>query len=101
MLGKKQTVQQKTARVSCVAPGAKEVFLVGTFNEWKPGLRPMRRRSDGKWLAELNLPPGRYEFKFVVDGHWCYEPGFPDQAGLGEGLVLNSLGTSNRVLEVR
>jgi len=99
--GKKPVVQQKSMRISCVAPGAKEVFLAGTFNGWQPGATPMRKRPDGKWLAELNRPPGRYEFQFIVDGQWCCEPGFPDQACFGERLVLNSSGTSNRVLEVQ
>jgi len=101
VLGKTPVVQRKSMRISCVAPGAKEVFLAGTFNGWEPGATPMRKRSDGKWLAELSLPPGRYEYKFLVDGGWCYEPGFPDQACLGEGLAVNAFGTSNRVVEVQ
>lgn len=101
MSEKKPVVQQKSMRISCVAPAAKAVLLAGTFNGWDPAATPMRRRSDGKWLVELDLPLGRYEFKFIVDGRWCYEPGFPDQACIGEGLVPNAHGTSNRVLEVQ
>ena len=26
--------------------------------------------GNGHWVKDLVLPPGRYEYCFVVDGHW-------------------------------
>ena len=97
---KNAMLERKATRISCRAPEAKEVFLVGTFNDWRPRATPMIREGKGEWGARLELVPGRYEFKYVVDGQWCYEPGFPDQACECEGCVPNVFGTLNRILEV-
>lgn len=55
-------------------PQARKVFIAGTFNDWSQTATPMRRQSDGKWIAALKLKPGRYEYKFVVDGNWQADP---------------------------
>ena len=51
-----------------------EVGIAGSFNDWHPNVTPMIRLNDGKWAKELALPPGRYEYRFVVvflGGCWC------------------------------
>jgi hypothetical protein len=83
---------------TCHAREAREVFLAGTFNNWKAVAEPMKRQVNGPWQVELELAPGRYEYKFVVDGVWCCEPGQDDATV--EGCVPNSFGTMNRVIEV-
>lgn len=51
------------------APNAKSVAVVGNFNNWSP--TPLSDPDgDGIWTARIPLPPGRYEYAFVVDGHW-------------------------------
>jgi hypothetical protein len=47
------------------------------------------------WQMEerLTLPPGRYEYKFIVDAAWTTDP-----AGTQE--VPNAFGTTNSVVEV-
>ena len=30
--------------------------------------------SPGKWVKQLSLTPGRYEYRFVVDGDWVSDP---------------------------
>ena len=47
-----------------------EVCLAGEFNGWDPQSLPMVRDEDGAWNAEMELPPGRYEFKAFMDGAW-------------------------------
>ncbi len=93
-------VRRKTVRFSCDAKDAHEVCLVGTFNDWAPGQSPLRRGADGEWFVDLKLAPGRYEYKFIVDGQWCCEPGQPDQYCDACGLVCNEHGTMNRVIDV-
>jgi hypothetical protein len=84
----------------CQAQDAQSVCLSGTFNDWDPNATSMKRqKNDGTWRAELELAPGRYEYKFVVDGVWCCEPGRDDTQGI-EGCVPNPFGTMNRVVEV-
>lgn len=82
----------------CHAPEAKQVFLVGTFNEWDPTATPMERCRDGTWRTRVELPAGRYEYKFVVDDCWCCEPG-ADDTPLTD-CVPNPFGTMNRVIDV-
>ncbi len=51
------------------APGAKEVEVVGDFSAWKP-IPLADPDGDGVWTLILKLPPGRYEYAFLVDGRW-------------------------------
>lgn len=95
----KQT-KTKPVEFSCHAPEAKAVFVAGTFNDWRPEATPLRRQSDGHWRITLPLPPGHHEFKFIVDGQWCCEPGTTDEFRDDPNSCANSFGTMNRVLAV-
>lgn len=87
--------------LSCHAPEAKAVFVAGTFNDWKPDVAPLHHHlPKGEWTGTVPLPPGRHEYKFVVDGQWCCEPGTPDESRDDPNCCANSFGTMNRVLEV-
>jgi len=90
---------KKSLTLCCRAPTAQTVLAAGTFNEWHPEATPMIRGKEGEWTVELDIPPGRYEFKFVVDGQWCCEPG-RDDSNLECECVPNPFGTMNRVLDV-
>ncbi len=60
------------------APEARQVFIAGSFNEWRTTDLPMIRLADGKWAKSLTLTPGRYEYRFVVDGAWVPDPAATD-----------------------
>lgn len=75
------------------APEAKEVTLVGDFSNWQGDECPMRRAKDGSWKKLVQLNPGRYEYRFVVDGHWWTDPENPDRQ-------QNPYGQDNSVLVV-
>ena len=75
-------------------PGAKQVSLCGDFNGWASHAAPMKRQGDGHWETTVALAPGRYAYKFVVDGHWIPDP-------LAHKYVWNQYGTLNSVLQVR
>lgn len=53
---------------------AKSVCIVGTFNNWDPKTMPMLAIGPGQWIKELALPPGIYEYQYVVDGRWINDP---------------------------
>ncbi len=74
-------------------PDAESVCIVGSFNEWHPSVSPMLRLTDGTWAKELVLTPGRYEYRFVVDGEWVDDPAATD-------YVPNPFGGRNAVLTV-
>ena len=91
----------KRVEISCHAPEAKAVFVAGTFNDWKPDATPLHNHlPNSKWAVTLPLPRGHHEYKFVVDGQWCCEPGTPDESRDDPKCINNDYGTMNRVLEV-
>jgi len=71
--------------------GVRRVELTGDFNGWKP-VR-MRKSKDGKFVALVPLKPGRYEYKFIVDGRWMQDPD-------NELLIRNVYGTFNSLAVV-
>ena len=71
---------------------ADEVYLCGDFNHWIPRSLPMIRHDDA-WEKRLMLPPGRYEYKFIVNGTWVHNPDAPEN-------VPNAYGSLNSVMEV-
>jgi 1,4-alpha-glucan branching enzyme len=80
-------------RFELTAPGAGQVFLAGTFNQWESSATPMTRTREGKWVKELALGPGAYEYLFLVDGKWLLDPGASER-------VPNPFGGSNGLLQV-
>jgi len=82
----------------CRGDGAQSIFLAGSFNDWDPTRTPMDASGDGLWRAELELAPGRYEYKFIVDGVWCCEPDRADSE-CGD-CIPNPFGTMNKVIEI-
>ncbi len=78
------------------APKAHKVMIVGDFNNWSTTADPMYDREEkGTWTITLPLKPGRYEYKFLVDG----EKWVPDVAN--PKRVKDGFGAFNSVIEVK
>lgn len=73
-------------------PG-QQVTLAGTFNHWRPEIR-LEENSAGWYACTLQLEPGAYEYKFVVDGRWMTDPE-------SHWFVVNEHGSLNSVLLVK
>jgi len=71
---KKQRTTKKRLTFRLCAPEAKEVFVAGSFNDWDPQARALKRSKAGVWTTWMSLVPGTYEYRFVVDGEWCQDP---------------------------
>jgi chromosome partitioning protein len=76
---------------------ASDVRIAGDFNGWVPdkGVRSLIE-SEGDtrvWTKILSLPPGRYQYRYVVDGEWREDPVNPE-------AVSSSIGGRNSVLVV-
>lgn len=67
--------------------------VAGAFNEWNPTATPLDREADGTWAVDLDLPIGRHEYRFIIDGQWVFDPSNPN-------LVPNPFGSMNSVVEV-
>ena len=52
--------------------GDHEVFVAGSFNGFVPD-RDKLKNNNGIYELRLNLPEGKYQYKFVVDGIWIRE----------------------------
>lgn len=77
--------------LSRFAPAAREVYVAGDFNDWRPTeLYALRRRKDGSWYIKLDLAPGEYQYKYIVDGRWEADPHNPEVVDSDVG-GLNSL----------
>ncbi len=94
------STELKPTRFTCHAPDAQTVFLAGTFNNWDPAGTPMRRSSAGEWTVELPLAPGRYEYKFIVDGVWSCAPGLQEPDPMPPDCVPNGFGSFNREIHI-
>jgi hypothetical protein len=57
-------------------PDARKVILAGSFNGWNPDGYKMVKKG-GKWVFPVYLTPGKYTYKFVVDGQWILDPANP------------------------
>ena len=74
-------------------PGARAVRVTGSFTGWKAEGEPLTLKGDGEWEAVLPVPPGRYEYRFIVDGDWL-----PDAQNAE--AVPNDFGGVNSLLVV-
>ncbi len=64
-------------RVTFVFAGpAERVSLQGETSDFRNGI-PMDRREDGAFYTEMDLPPGAYAYKLLVDDHWVLDPANP------------------------
>jgi len=48
---------------------AKKVVLSGSFNKWDEDFFKMVKAKDC-WTITLKIKPGKYEYKYIVDGKW-------------------------------
>ena len=63
-------------------PYAASVNLAGIFNNWSTNETPLVMGEDGVWRVVMPLGPGRYEYKFVVNGtEWVADPDNPRVSG--------------------
>ncbi len=62
------------------------VSLAGEFNGWNTSADPLKKQADGSWTLTKKLEPGRYMYKFVVDGtNWKEDPTAKESADDGYG----------------
>lgn len=83
---------QKTIKTSITFEymgSAKEVFVKGEFNNWTL----VSMNPSGLWHIDLNLKPGKYQYKLVADGKEIDDPGAPK--------VSNGMGGFNNLVEVK
>lgn len=85
-----------TVRFTVLAPEAKKVYVVGSFNGWVKGATPMKAvDASGLWSVEVPLKEGEHTFMYLIDGvRWVTPP-------LAEDFVTDGFGQTNGVVIVR
>lgn len=77
-----------------IDPDAQGVSIAGTFNDWDSAVHFLSEGPPGHWSIVLSLPPGRYEYMFVIDQRtWVIDPG-------AEMTVHDGFGRRNSLLVV-
>ena len=84
---KKGTIRFKLS----AGEGTRKAAVAGDFSQWRPVA--MRRQKDGSYAATVAVAPGRYEYKFLLDGDWVHDTEVPE-------VVMNAHGTFNSVAVV-
>ena len=65
---------------------AEAVAIYGSFNGWIQTKNYCAREGD-RWVCRVDLPPGKYTYRFLVDGAGLIDPTNPDTEGNGNGQV--------------
>ena len=89
----KQKIKRRRWTFLLDAAEAKEVILMGDFNNWSPEKHSMKRDENGTWARNVIIPPGKYEYKFLVDGQWKKDP-------QNDQTCMNCFGTYNNVFNL-
>jgi len=70
------------------------VCVAGSFNDWDPAVTPMEYDLKKRvHRGSIDLGPGEYEYKFVIDGKWSLDESNPN-------FYPNDFGTLNSVLKI-
>lgn len=85
----------RVVRFEFLAAEARDVQLIGTFTDWETGrIRLQGPDATGHWSVELQIPEGRHEYGFLVDGHlWVADP-------LADLKRDDGFGRLNAILEI-
>ncbi|MCD6294915.1 MAG: glycogen-binding domain-containing protein [Deltaproteobacteria bacterium] len=90
----KTQIKRKRVTMTFEAPDAETVSLMGDFNQWNAKKHPMKQVEHGVWRKIIVVPPGRYEYRFMVDGRWRNDPA-------NNQTRANCFGSTNNILGVK
>lgn len=84
----------KVSFVLPVSETPEAVSVCGDFNGWDPLAHPLKKRANGTRSVSVELPPGRYAFKYLSgSGTWFTDPE-------AHGHEANEYGETNSILEL-
>ena len=75
---------------------AKQVKVVGEFNNWDPAAAPMEQLKNGTFKTTLNLETGKaYQFKYLIDEEIWENDDYAD------AYIHNEFNTVNSVVDLK
>jgi 1,4-alpha-glucan branching enzyme len=87
------TQQKKRVQFKFKTQPGKRIMVAGTFNNWDPNKNKLKEKNEGEYATTLQIPIGRHEYKFVVDGVWQIDE-------TNQAWVPNDEGSLNSVIIV-
>jgi 1,4-alpha-glucan branching enzyme len=90
---KMQKVKKSKVTFLFEDPSARDVALLGDFNNWDSKKHPMKNDGSGIWTKSVILAPGSYEYKFLADGKWKTDPS-------NHIKCFNCYGTYNNIISL-
>lgn len=88
-----QKTKFRRVKLTYHMPDAQSVIVAGDFCEWRTDRYALKKDEKGFWTTTVTLAPGRYEYRFVVDGEWVNDPNCAER-------TANEFGGENCVLYV-
>jgi 1,4-alpha-glucan branching enzyme len=80
-------------RFTLEAPYAQDVRITGVFCDWSYDGLPLERNGEGLWSCVVEIGPGSYEYRFIIDGVWVKDPNNFES-------ITNDFGVENSVVVV-
>jgi len=71
--------------------GGQDVYLIGTFTNWKEKISMKQSHND--FTCIQTLEPGTYYYRYIVDGKWQTDPSQP--------MITDMNGEVNNVIEIK
>lgn len=71
------------------SPNASYVSVAGDFNSWNPENDMLRQGRDSIWRVKVQLPKGKYRYKYIIDGKWIPDTYNPQTASDELGTVCS------------
>jgi hypothetical protein len=81
-------------------PETEQVYLSGSFNNWSTMQLPMRKTESG-WEVGIELVPGKYLYKYIIDGKWMYDKNNILKEADGNGSYNSVFYCYNHVFELK
>jgi 1,4-alpha-glucan branching enzyme len=85
-----QNTSKQKVTFSFAGSDVESVALAGDFTGWQQAPLAFKKQKNGIWKKTVSLPPGRYEYRLLVNGQWRDDPQcgerVPNQYG-GENCI--------------
>jgi 1,4-alpha-glucan branching enzyme len=66
-------VSNQTIKFRIYNKSASLIAIVGDFNNWNPEHDLLTKGKNNVWTITKKLQPGKYRYKFIIDGKWTHD----------------------------
>jgi hypothetical protein len=79
---------------------AGKIYVSGTFNGWSTLKNPMQKCDSG-WYIRMALHPGKYLYKYIIDGRWTIDPQNKEKEANEHGTFNSIVYVYNHIFELQ